>query len=82
MRHCRGVSWTVISISQITYDVERSLPIHMRSSFVFVCGFFLTMLYGLQSLSYPARDRTLPPAVEMQSPNYWTTRDFPYALVS
>ena len=44
MRHCRGISWAVISISQITNDVEHSLPIHMHSSFLcFLVFFFLTM---------------------------------------
>ena len=42
MRHCRGISWTVISISQITNDVEHSLPIHMHSSILWFF-FFLTM---------------------------------------
>ena len=39
--------------------------------------FFSTISCGLQDLSSPTKDGTPTPAVEAQSPNHWTTRDFP-----
>ena len=34
----------------------------------------------MQDLSAQTRHRTLPPAVEVQNPNYWTAREFPVIL--
>ena len=39
--------------------------------------FFLAMLHGLWDLSSPTRYRTHPLGSEAQSPNYWTTSEFP-----
>ena len=38
--------------------------------------FFLAVLHGLRDLSSSTRDGTVPPAVEAQSPNHWTAREF------
>ena len=38
---------------------------------------FLPMLHSLQDISFPNRDQTQPLAVKVQSPNHWTTREFP-----
>ena len=37
---------------------------------------FLVVLHGLWDLSSLIRDQTWAPAVEAQSPNHWTTREF------
>ena len=39
--------------------------------------FFGRAVRGFRDLSSRTRDRTHGPAVETQSPNHWTTRDFP-----
>ena len=39
------------------------------------------MLCGLQDLSSLTRDRTQGSVVKAQSPNHWTTRDFPQSLL-
>ena len=46
-------------------------------SFLFVLKkiFFLAALLISQDLSSPTRDEPMPPAVEAQSPNDWTTRE-------
>ena len=40
-----------------------------------VTFFFLAVPQGLQNLDSPTRDKPMPPAVEAQSPNDWTTRE-------
>ena len=37
----------------------------------------MVTLRGLQNLSFPIWDWTLPLAVKSQSPNHWTAREFP-----
>ena len=44
-------------------------------------GVVLAMPYSLQDLSPLTRDQTQAPAVEVRSPNYWTTREFPESLL-
>ena len=39
--------------------------------------FFLSTPHGLRDLSSPTSVRTRAPALEAQSPNHWTTREFP-----
>ena len=50
-------------------------------NYYFLQVFFLAMLCGMQVPSSPNRDQThahpMPPAVEAQSPNLWTAREFP-----
>ena len=41
---------------------------------VFVCS---AKLHGFQDLSSSTRDHTQASAVKAQSPNHWTTREFP-----
>ena len=38
---------------------------------------FLATSHGMRDLSSPTRDESEPPTVEAQSPNHWTTREFP-----
>ena len=38
---------------------------------------FLATSHGMRDLSSPTRDEPEPPTVEAQSPNHWTTREFP-----
>ena len=38
---------------------------------------FLAAPHGMRDLSSPTRNEPEPPAVEAQSPNHWTTREFP-----
>ena len=40
-------------------------------------NFFLAMLCGKWDLSVPTRDESVSPAVEVRSPNRWTTREIP-----
>ena len=40
-----------------------------------VTYFFLAAPQGLQNLNSPTRDKSRPPAVEVQSPNHWTIRE-------
>jgi len=40
--------------------------------------FFLAVLQSMRDLSSPARDQTMPLAVEVRSLNHWTTREFLY----
>ena len=39
--------------------------------------YFLAVLCGVQDLSSPTRNGTRTPAVELQSPNSWTAKEFP-----
>ena len=45
--------------------------------FFVVCFVFLAALLGSWDLSFPNGDRTRTPAVKVQSPNHWITREFP-----
>ena len=45
------------------------------SFFFFFFFFFLAALSGLWDLSSPVRIKLMPPAVEVQSLNHWTTRE-------
>ena len=44
-------------------------------------GFLLAMPCSLQDLSSLPGIKLTPPAVEVRSPNYWTTREFPESLL-
>ena len=45
--------------------------------------FFLAAPCSLWDLSFPSRDQTQAPAVKVQSPNHWTTREFPdYSILN
>ena len=57
-----------ISIYPISYSV---------SSIILKKIFFLPMPCGMQDFSSPTRDQTCAPAVEIQSVNYWITREVP-----
>ena len=46
-------------------------------SFFFI---FLVEPFGLWYLSSPTRDWTKPSEVKLQTPNHWTTREFPQLL--
>ena len=35
------------------------------------------MPQGMQELGALTRDQSVPPALEVQSPNHWTTREVP-----
>ena len=39
--------------------------------------FFLALPRGMWDLSSPTRIKPMPPAVEVQSPKRWTTREVP-----
>ena len=43
----------------------------------FTFFFFLAVRRGTQDLSSQTRVEPVPPAVEAQSPNHWTTREVP-----
>ena len=42
--------------------------------------YFFKFVYGMRALSPWIRDQTCAPSVEVQSLNYWTTREFPKAF--
>ena len=48
-----------------------------KNTLCFLFCVFLATRHSLQNISSPNRDQTRPLAVEVQSPNHWTTREFP-----
>ena len=48
----------------------------------FFCLFFLSAPHGLQYLNSLTKDWTRATAVKIQSPNHWTTTEFPYKFFS
>ena len=43
--------------------------------------FFFLWLHCMQDLHFPTRDQTVPPAVEAQSSNHWTSRKVPFCFL-
>ena len=55
------------------HDCHAQLIFHLLG----IKTFFLTMSHGLQDVNSLARDGTHAPAMEVQSSNHWTAREFP-----
>ena len=64
------ISWRLSNLDQ------RSIRLTPQQ-FLFICLFVLAKKLGLQDLSSPKRDWTQTPAVNVLSPNHWTTGEFP-----
>ena len=68
-------NWEFLSCCSLFFSYKLlwfSLSIAVFCLFVALCG--------LQDLSSPTRDQTIPPAVEAPNPNCWATREFLYPL--
>ena len=54
---------------------------HSSEGFFFFFLSFLTVPWDMQYLSSPTKNQTHAPAVEVQSLNYWTTKEGPYGQI-
>ena len=84
--HCLGFLFgkTIISMLNQLFLFLYLLLVFLNSFFFFLSFSFLVTLHGMQDLSSQTKDQIWapwsdlsPPAVEAQSPNHWTTREFP-----
>ena len=67
------------SIFISAFNSPTSVTTPVRDFFFFLS--FLTVPWDMQYLSSPTKNQTHAPAVEVQSLNYWTTKEGPYGQI-